>query len=262
MDLGLAGRTALVTGASRGIGRGIAEALAREGARIVMAARSAERLEEAAAAIRAATGTRVEAMPVDLADHATVDRLAERAQAEIGPIDILVNNSGGPPPGPISEVGLEDWRRHFETMVLSLIRLTGRLLPGMRERRWGRILTVTSGGVVQPIPTLGISNTLRLALVGWSKTLSLEVAADGVTVNCLAPGRIDTERLAQLDRARAERQGIGLEEARARSEAEMPMRRYGTPEEFAAVAAFLASDRATLLTGSVIRIDGGSIAVY
>ena len=176
-----------------------------------------------------------------------------------GRIDILVNNTGGPPPSPAGGQALDVWRKHFDSMILSVIAITDRVLPGMRTRKWGRIITSTSMGVIAPIPNLGISNTLRASLVGWSKTLSREVAKDGITVNVMAPGRIDTDRVKSIDAGVAKRDGKSVEEVAAASAATIPMGRYGTPAEFADVAAFLASQRASYVTGSTIRVDGGVI---
>jgi len=195
MDLGLAGKRALVLGSSKGLGHGIAEMLAAEGASVTLVGRTEERLRQAADAINTRGAGKAGFVAVDMNGPDAVDRLMDGLQDGPGAIDILVNNTGGPPPGNISAVTLADWRKHFDSMVLSVIETTSRVLPGMRERKWGRILTIASSGVVQPIPNLGISNTLRVSLVTWGKTLSLEVAPDGVTVNTILPGRIHTDRL-------------------------------------------------------------------
>jgi 3-oxoacyl-[acyl-carrier protein] reductase len=170
-----------------------------------------------------------------------------------------VNNVGGPPAKPIATVSIDEWQRQFDTMVSSALRVTGHFLPEMRARKWGRIITIASSGVVQPIPNLGISNALRSALVGWSKTLSAEVAADGVTVNMILPGRIHTERVDEMDALAAEQQNKSAAEIARASQAAIPMGRYGTVEEFGAVAAFLASNLASYVTGSLLRVDGGYI---
>lgn len=257
MDLGLTGKRALVLGASRGIGYAIADELAAEGARIVIASRNTEKIAVAADEIAERHGAEVHGTPCDLGDPDAVDKAADYALATLGGVDILVGNTGGPPFGAVSAVDADTWRQHFEAMVLSVIRLTGHVLPGMRERRWGRVLLVTSVGVVEPIPELGISNTLRVALTNWAKTLSFEVARDNVTVNALMPGRIATERIDGLVAAAAERTGQSPEEVRAGMEAAIPMGRIGEPREFAALAAFLASDRAGYITGTTTAIDGG-----
>lgn len=257
MDLGLAGKRALVLGASRGIGRGIAEALAAEGARIIVASRDGDACTAAARDIAAAHGVEAHGTACDMSDIGAVDAAAAFAQETFGGVDVLVNNTGGPPFGPVSQVESETWRESFEAMFVSVTRLTGHLLPGMRERHWGRILLVTSTGVVEPIPALGISNSLRIALTNWAKTLSFEIAADGVTINALMPGRIATDRIEQLYRLTAENQGKEIDTVKAEVAAQIPMGRVGTVEEFGAMAAFLASERASYITGTATAIDGG-----
>jgi 3-oxoacyl-[acyl-carrier protein] reductase len=254
MDLELKNRRALVTGASRGLGRAIASALAAEGADVVAVARNLERLNELVAATPAGRGTIV-ARACDLADASAIGGLG----APLERADILVLNTGGPPPGSAAGTADAVWSQQFEAMFLSAIRLTRLALPGMRQRGFGRILAVVSSGVIQPIPNLGISNALRSALVGWAKTLAGEVAGDGVTVNCIAPGRIATDRVAELDQGRAKREGIDIGQVEKESRAAIPAGRYGDAAEFASVAAFLASPRASYMTGGVIRVDGGMI---
>ena len=257
MDLGLRGKRALVMGASRGIGRGIARILAAEGCDIVTAARNIDRLEEDAKAIRAEHGVAVTPRQLDLGDQASVDALAEFLATE--GVDILINISGGPPPSGALGVSKDQWRSHFESMVLGLITLTEAAIGPMRAKGWGRILTIASSGVVQPIPTLGVSNTLRSSLVAFSKTLAGEVAADGITANVILPGRIDTERVAELDGRAAERDDLPIADVRRKSAAAIPSGRYGTVEEFASTAAFLVSAPAGYVTGHVVRVDGGMI---
>ncbi|WP_029057265.1 SDR family oxidoreductase [Stappia stellulata] len=254
MDLGLKGRKALIIGAGRGLGHGIAQALAQEGVSLVLSGRTQASLDTAAQAI-ADNGGQAEAIRCDLADADSIEALARAA----GDIDILINNCGGPPPGPIAEVPDDVWMAQFNIMFLGNCRLARHVLPGMRARGWGRIVNVVSSGVMQPIPNLGISNALRLAVVGWSKTLAGEVAGDNVTVNCLAPGRIHTDRVDELDTRAAERSGKEIDAVRAASRANIPAGRYGRVEEFASYAAFLCSDRASYITGSVHRADGGMI---
>ncbi len=260
MDLGITGKRALVLGGNRGIGQGIAQALAREGVHVAITGRDAERMKAAVAELKACNpGVHVEAFAVDLADTVGLSAFASKITDSFGAIDILVNNTGGPGYGGASERGIAEWTSSFNEMVLSVITLTDALLPGMRKRQWGRIMTVVSSGVVQPIPILGVSNTLRNALVTWSKTLSMEVAKDGVTVNVLIPGRIDTERVRLTDEAVAKKDSITVEEAKRRSTSMIPMGRYGAPSEFGALAAFVASVPASYMTGSMLRCDGGNI---
>jgi 3-oxoacyl-[acyl-carrier protein] reductase len=258
MDLGLAGRRALVLGGNRGMGLAIARALAAEGAEIAIAARDAQRLEQARASL-ALTGARVAAFPLDLGDTVALPAFAARVAAEFGPPEILVNNTGGPPYGTAAGRSLDEWQTSFTEMTLPVIALTDAMLPAMRAAQWGRIITIVSSGAVQPVPVLGISNALRGALLGWSKTLAGEVAASGITVNILVPGRIATERVHLTDLAVAERQGLPVEEVQRRSEATIPIGRYGKPEEIADMVAFLASTRAAYVTGAMIRVDGGII---
>jgi 3-oxoacyl-[acyl-carrier protein] reductase len=259
MDLGLSGKRAVVLASSRGLGRGIAEALGAEGAHVLMLGRSGERLAEAAGAITARGPGRAEHIVADLADPDFVAQVADAAEARLGGVDVLVNNTGGPPPGGMAEADPDVMRGQFEMMVMRVVELTQRVLPGMRERGWGRVLTVASSGTIQPIPNLALSNALRASLVGWSKSLASEVAAEGVTVNLLLPGRIQTERVDELDAANAARQGRDIEEVRAAARGAIPAGRYGTVEEFASVAAFLVSERASYVTGSQVRCDGGAI---
>lgn len=260
MDLGIKGKRALVLGGNRGIGQGIAQALVLEGVHVAITGRDAERMRVAVAELKACNAAvDVQAFPVDLADTDGFATFASKVADSLGPVDILVNNTGGPGYGGASERGIAEWTSSFNEMVLSVITLTDALLPGMRKRRWGRIMTVVSSGVVQPIPILGVSNTLRNALVTWSKTLSMEVAKEGVTVNVLVPGRIDTERVRMTDEAVAQKDGITVEEAKRRSTAMIPMGRYGATAEFGALAAFVAGVPASYITGSMLRCDGGNI---
>ncbi len=257
MDLGIAGKRALVMGASRGMGRGIAEALAAEGVRVILCSRDGDKCAAVADEISEKHGVEAHGIACNLSDAAAIDRAADFARDSFGGVDILVNNTGGPPFGDISGVDIETWRTQFETMVLSVFRLTGHLLPGMRERQWGRILIVTSTGVVEPIPELGISNTLRVSLANWAKTLSFEIARDNVTINLLMPGRIGTERLEQFYTINSERTGKPIEEVKADVAAAIPMGRVGRVEEFASLAAFLAGQNAGYITGTATAIDGG-----
>jgi 3-oxoacyl-[acyl-carrier protein] reductase len=258
MDLQLQNKTALILGGSKGLGRGVANALAAEGVAVAILARTQDTLDRAVSEIKA-RGGRAIGLAADLADWPSVERAVEAARKQLGAIDILLNNSGGPPPSGVAGVSPAVWEAHFNAMVLPLFRITDLLLPDMRSRKWGRILNVASTSVVEPIPTIGVSNTLRSAIVGWAKTLAGETARDGITVNTLLPGAIATDRSLGLSRAAAERQKISAEEAMKRAANAIPVGRMGTPEEFGAVAAFLASPLAAYVTGSLIRVDGGVI---
>lgn len=253
MDLELTGKRALVLGASRGLGMAIAKSLGAEGATVLAAARSRDKIDAWADGM-----DNVQPVALDIADIAQIDALADRLLAE-GGVDIIVNNGGGPPPGTAQAAERGAWITHFEAMAANLFHLTGRLLPPMKERGWGRVISITSSGVEQPIPNLALSNGIRSAVVGWSKTLASEVAGDGITVNVVMPGRIHTVRVDELDAAAAKRTDSDVADVTARSRATIPAGRYGKPEEFADVVTFLASARAGYVTGSRIRIDGGSI---
>ncbi|MEM5471406.1 SDR family oxidoreductase [Hoeflea sp. AS60] len=259
MDLGLTGKRALVLASSRGLGLGIAEAIAAEGADVLITGRDGARLETAVNAINARGAGKARFVVSDLSDKGTPALLEQTVKSEFGGLDILVNNTGGPPPGLMSEADLSVVHRQFEIMVMSVMDITARFLPGMRAQGWGRVLTVASSGVIQPIPNLGLSNALRATLVGWSKSMANETAGDGVTFNMLLPGRIDTDRLKELDAANAKRSGKDLAEVAKAAQAQIPVGRYGAVEEFANTAAFLVSARASYINGSMIRCDGGAI---
>ena len=258
MDFGLKGKTALVLGGGGGLGRAIAKSLAVEGANVAIAGIGAQSLDVTIAEL-APFGGKTLSLIWDFADLSVIDANISKIEAALGPVDILINNTGGPPPTSAAGQDPALWAKQFQAMVLSVIAITDRVLPGMKSRGWGRIITSTSSGVIAPIPNLAISNALRLTLVGWSKTLAREVGKEGITVNIIVPGRIATSRVATLDNARAKREGRTVEEVAAESAATIPVGRYGKPEEYADVVAFLASERAAYLTGSVVRVDGGMI---
>ncbi len=258
MDLGLQGKTALVLAGGGGLGRAIARALASEGANVAVAGVRADSIAATQAAL-ASMGSKSISLLWDLADLSQIDGNVSKVERELGPVDILVNNTGGPPPTPASGQDPAVWSKQFQSMVLSVIATTDRVLPNMRARHWGRVITSTSSGVEAPIPNLAISNTLRLSLVGWSKTLAREVAKDGITANIVAPGRIATGRIKFLDEAKAKREGRSVEEVEAENATTIPIGRLGKPEEYGDVVAFLASERAAYITGSLIRVDGGMI---
>jgi 3-oxoacyl-[acyl-carrier protein] reductase len=251
MDLGLQGRCALVMGASRGLGRAIAAALAREGARVAIASRSRERLEEAAAAIGDGLPPGGSPPIPFVADATDLERLAAlpaEVESALGPVEILVANTGGPPLGAALDHELDEWESAYRSLVLAPRVLAGAVVPGMRERGWGRIVNVGSTSTREPIPHLNLSNSHRMAAVGFLKTLAREVAGDGITVNTVATGRFATERLASMTSMEA------VEEA---AKTEVPAGRLGRPEEYGDLVAFLCSERATYLTGTVIPLDGG-----
>ena len=260
MDLHLTGKRALICGGSSGLGRAVAAALVAEGAHVCLLSRGSAKLNAAADEMTLSGPGRAVWVAADLADHDGLLRAVDGAEHQLGgPIEILLNNSGGPAPSGVQGLDPDLWRAQFEAMVLSVFRLTDRVLPGMKAAGWGRILNVASTSVVEPIPNLGVSTALRASVAGWAKTLATEVAGDGITVNTLLPGRIDTPRIAQIDGATAERTGVTPQDARAASEKTIPLGRVGRPEEFGAVAAFLASPVAAYVTGSLIRVDGGAV---
>ncbi|VAW12872.1 3-oxoacyl-[acyl-carrier protein] reductase [hydrothermal vent metagenome] len=260
MDLEISGKRALVLASSQGLGLGIAEALAAEGVNVLICGRSHEKLASAAAAINGRKMGEAHFAAIDLTDRNSAQTLYDAAGSKLGGVDILINNTGGPPPGSVLEPDAETWRSFFDVMVLRLIEITNLCLPAMRAAKWGRIVTVTSMGVQQPIPILGISNTLRPALVGWNKSLATALAAEGITANVLLPGRISTERTATIDQANAHASGKSVADIEARSKAGIPVGRYGRVEEFGATAAFLCGRSAGYITGSALRVDGGVIA--
>ncbi|MEV0358124.1 SDR family oxidoreductase [Nocardia sp. NPDC050697] len=249
---------ALVTGAGGGLGGQIAVSLAAEGVHIAAVDLRRDAADATARAVRK-SGGRAIALEWDLSEPSVIDDNLDRIEDELGAIDILVNNTGGPPPTKALGVGLAQWRQHFNAMVAPVVGISDRVVPGMAERGWGRVITSASSGVVAPIADLGLSNSLRSTLVGWSKTLSAEVAAQGVTCNVVVPGRIGTARIRALDEARASQQGRDLAEVVADSVAAIPVGRYGDPVEYAAAVTFLASAPASYITGSLIRVDGGLI---
>lgn len=258
MDLGIADKKAVLLASSRGLGAGIAEALAREGVHVLLCGRTEDRLAQNCKVINETTPGKADYVIADLSDADFVNSLMAAIMQKLGSVDILINNSGGPTPGSVADMTPERLDGFFNSMVAPIIALTNRIIPQMKEKGWGRIVTVASGGVQEPIPNLALSNTLRSALVGWNKTLSSEVAAYGITANLLLPGRIHTDRIDELDHANAERSGKSLAEVRKASLATIPAGRLGRVEEFAAVAAFLCSKQASYLTGSQIRCDGGA----
>jgi 3-oxoacyl-[acyl-carrier protein] reductase len=259
VDLGLRGKVALVAASSKGLGRAVAEELAAEGAHLVMCARGKETLEQTAQSIREKTGVKVIAVAADVSNPADALRVARAALDGLGRVDILVTNSGGPPSGPFENLTPEMWDAATSLLLKSAVELTRAVLPGMKERRWGRILNVTSIAAKQPIEGLMLSNSLRAAVIGFARTLANEVAPFNVTVNNLVPGYTRTDRVQELARAAGGGGGGSSTDIVSKWEKEIPMGRLGEPREFAALAAFLASDRASYITGSSIAVDGGWI---
>jgi len=247
----------VVLGSSSGLGWAVAEALGAEGANVVIVGRRRDLSEERAAALPSAI-----AVSVDVSEPGAAERVVARTSESFGDIDILVLNGGGPKPGQAESMGAEDVESATRLLVSPHVAMVNAVLPGMRSRSWGRIIAVGSSGVKQPIPTLAASNVGRAALAGYLKSLANDVAAEGVTVNMVLPGRIDTDRVGSLDAAAADRSGQTLEEVRRASEASIPAGRYGRPEEFAAAVAFLASAQASYVTGEQIRCDGGMVRAF
>lgn len=259
MDFGIREKRALVLASSQGLGLGIAAKLCAEGARVIISGRSAEKLAAVAATLNDSGPGTADYAVADLTHKDAAARLYAAARDKLGGVDILVNNTGGPPPGAVEAPDADLWRAQIDMMLIRVIEITNLCLPDMKAAGWGRILTVASSGVVQPIANLAMSNTIRASLVGWSKSLSNEVAPFGITVNMLLPGRILTARLAQLDKANAERLKKSVEAVAATEQATIPAGRYGTVEEFGSVGAFLCSEPASYVTGGLIRCDGGAI---
>lgn len=258
MDLGLRDRVALVAAGSKGLGRAIALELAAEGAQVVICARGKDAIDATVAEIVGAGGRAV-GFVADVSKSADVARLAESARSACGPIDILVTNSGGPRSGTFDVLSPEDWDQATRVLLTSAVELTRAVVPDMRARRWGRILNITSIAAKQPVDGLMLSNSLRAAVTAFARTLANEVAKDGITVNNLLPGYTRTDRVVDLAAQMAASSGTSPEAVAGRWEAQIPMGRLGEPREFAALAAFLASDRASYITGQSIAVDGGWI---
>jgi 3-oxoacyl-[acyl-carrier protein] reductase len=259
MEMGLRGTVALVTAASQGLGKAIATELAKEGAGVVICARRADVLEDTANEIRGLSGSKVVAIAADVSTPEGVEAAVGAAIESFGRLDILVNNAGGPPPGDFTKHDDAAWQRAFEQNLLSAVRLVRAALPHLKESGRGRIINMTGTAVKEPVEGLILSNSIRSAVIGMAKTLSSEFAAYNITVNNIAPGRIATERVEKLDQARAEASGSTAAEVKRGWEAQIPMGRYGRPEELAYLAVFLASDKASYITGTTIQVDGGMV---
>lgn len=259
MDLALRGRCAIVCAASKGLGRAAATALAHEGASVAICGRTAATLEAAAADIRAATGSLIVPIVADVARAADVERLVAESARALGGIDILVTNTGGPKSALFESLSDEDWQAAIDSLLMSVVRLSRAVIPHMRQRKGGRMLYVTSVSVKQPIEALALSNALRAGLAGLAKTLALELAADKILVNCVAPGYTRTDRVIELAEAAANREQTTVEAVQRRTEATIPLHRLASPEEFGDVVAFLASGRASYVTGTTLQVDGGYV---
>lgn len=259
MDLQLRDRCAVVCAASKGLGRATALALAREGARVAICARTAATLQEAASEIRAATGATVVPIVADVSRADDVQRLVDGAAGALGAIDILVTNTGGPKSGPFTGFSDADWYEAIDSVLMSVVRLSRAVVPHMRHRGGGRLINVTSISAKQPVEGLVLSNALRAAITGLSRTIANELAADNILVNCVAPGYTKTDRVVELAEAAAAREGVTADEVQQRTEKAIPLRRLATPEEFANVVVFLASGRASYVTGTTLQVDGGYV---
>jgi len=259
MDLGLKGKRALVMGGAKGLGRSIADALAAEGTVLTISGRDVAAMEKAAADLKALGAPSVTVVQADVSSGEEMDKLADAAVKAMGGVDILVLNHGGPPVCTASDMKEADLTKWFQRIVVSPIRIAMKLLPAMREQKWGRIIVVGSTGMQHPIPNLALSNTLRASIWAWLKTLSGEVAKDGVTMNVLAPGTILTDRVTSSTTVRAEKEGISFDEALAAAAKEMPAKRLGLPKDYGPMGAFLAGETGAYITGSMIRVDGGRV---
>jgi 3-oxoacyl-[acyl-carrier protein] reductase len=258
MDLGLKGKRALVMAASRGLGFASARALAQEGCNLVICSRDEQRINEAAATIRHDTGVRVRAIAADVSGEKEAAMLVDAARAEYGGLDIVVHNAGGPPAGEFLAMTDAQWQKAFEQNLLSLVRIVNAAVPEMKRAGGGRIVTIASSSIKQPIPNLVLSNALRAGVWGLAKTIARELAPFGILVNVIAPGRIQTERTDELDAANANRLGRPVEEVKRDSVASIPLGRLGHPAELANLVAFLASEAASYITGQAITVDGGA----
>ena len=258
MDFGLKGKRAIVMAASRGLGYASALGLAREGCQLVICSRDQAKIDKAAETIRSATGAKVKALVADVSSASEAKRLVETAVSEYGGLEIVVHNAGGPPAGETLAMTEEQWQKAFEQNLLSFTRIVSAAAPEMKKAGYGRILTIASSSIKQPIPNLSLSNAFRAGVWGIAKTLSRELAPQGILINVIAPGRIDTERIAELDQANATKAGKPVEEVRKASIATIPLGRLGKPEELANLVVFLASAAGSYISGQAIMVDGAA----
>ena len=258
MDLGLKGKRAIVMAASRGLGYASALGLAREGCKLIVCSRDQARIEAAAATINQETGADVKALVADVSSASEARRLVDAAVSAYGGLEIVVHNAGGPPAGETLQMTEEQWQKAFEQNLLSFTRIVGAAAPEMKKAGYGRVLTIASSSIKQPIPNLALSNALRAGVWGIAKTLSRELAPQGILVNVIAPGRIDTERIAELDQANAQKSGKSVEDVRKASIGGIPLGRLGRPEELANLVVFLASQAGSYITGQAITVDGAA----
>jgi len=258
MELGLKGKRAIVMAASRGLGYASALGLAREGCKLIVCSRDQARIEAAAAAIQKEAGADVKALVADVSSASEAKRLVDAAVSAYGGLEIVVHNAGGPPAGETLQMTEEQWQKAFEQNLLSFTRIVGAAAPEMKKAGYGRVLTIASSSIKQPIPNLALSNALRAGVWGIAKTLSRELAPQGILVNVIAPGRIDTERIAELDQANAQKSGKSVEDVRKASIGGIPLGRLGRPEELANLVVFLASQAGSYITGQAITVDGAA----